>query len=166
MSKSHHIAKKGRNRVQQSPKRVFLFPEKMFMRFRDCLRRLLHMRMSLFWGFLFPEKSFCRFRDCRMNRRKNADVPFLTILISGKSWLWFGNVFAICLHVSDLFIHLQTQNQNYFVRHHLNQIRPMICDTFYLILFATGQCCVPWQMQPPCKETISLSFFHSFLQMN
>ena len=143
MSKSHHIAKKGRNRVQQSPKRVFLFPEKMFMRFRDCLRRLLHMQMSLFWGFLFPEKSFCRFRDCRMNRRKNADVPFLTILISGKSWLWFGNVFAICPG-SAFSHHLQTQNQTHFVRRRLNrQMLPMICDTFYLILFATEQCRVP-----------------------
>ena len=145
---------------------VSCFRKKCLCVFGTVFGGLLHMRMSLFGGFLFPEKRFPRFRDCRMNRCKNADVPFLTILISGKSWLWFGNVFAICLHVSDLFIHLQTQNQNYFVRHHLNQIRPMICDTFYLILFATGQCCVPWQMQPPCKETISLSFFHSFLQMN
>ena len=39
LQKCDHIAKKGRNRVQQSPKQGFLFSEKMFLRFRDCLRR-------------------------------------------------------------------------------------------------------------------------------
>lgn len=167
MSKSHHIAKKGRNCVQQYPKRGFLFSEKRVSRFRGCLRRLLHMRMSPKWVFLFSGKSFCRFRGCRMHWCKNAHVPFLTIIVFGKSWVWFGNVFAGVVRTQRHGLifwfshHLPTQNR--FVRRHLNrQIRPMICDTFCPTIFATGQCCVPWQMQTLCKERVSCTIVHLF----
>ena len=137
------MQKRAETACNSPQNRVSCFRKKCFCVLGTVFGGLLHARMSLFEAFLFSEKRFSRFRDCRMNRRKNADVPFLTILISGKSWLWFGNVFTICPG-SAFSHHLQTQNQTHFVRRHLNrQMLPMICDTFYLTRFATEQCCVP-----------------------
>jgi len=60
-------------------------------------RAVLLAGMSLFGAFLFLEKSFLRFWDCRINRHKNAHVPFWGVLVLEKTWLMIGNVFQNCM---------------------------------------------------------------------
>ena len=91
MLKSHHIAKKGRNRTkvpENSPQNGgSCFHEKCFC----VLGTGAKMRMSLFEGFLFSGKMVLRFRDwC-----KNAHVPFWAILVLKKNIVEVDNVFAI-----------------------------------------------------------------------
>lgn len=106
----------------------------------------------------FPGKSFCRFEGVQHFTNVLSEVPFWTILILKKHGWRFGSVFAMHGFLSCR----RRRRQNHFP-HHLNRIRPMIRDMFHRTVSANGQCCAPWQMQPLCKERISLTLVHSFL---
>lgn len=148
---------------------VSCFLKKAFAILGTVFGGTLHMRWSLFAPFLFSEKIFCQNWDCCMNRCKNVYVHFQPILILKKNVVKVDDVFAICLQerVGVLWFshhHLQTPNRRH--RHLNRQIHPMICDTFYPTIFATGQCRAPLQMPPLCKETLSLPIVHLFLRTN
>ena len=98
MSKSHHIAKKGGNRTQQSPKRGFLFSGKMFLRFRDCLRRPFAHADVPFGGFLVFGKKVFPISGLSHESLQKCACPFLDdsyfrkIMVAG--WQRFCNLFS------------------------------------------------------------------------